>query len=213
MGEHASLGGTSAIGAVVLAAGRSSRMGAHKLLLPLGGRALVTYAVAAACVSAADPVVVVLGHDAERVRAALPPARYRTVTNAAYGEGMATSLRVGIAALPAVAGALVLLADQPLMTSAALDAMIAEARRLPHAIVRAAYDGRPGHPVCFPSRLFPELLAATGDEGGRSVLARHRNAVRLVQLGAPALDLDVDAPEQYEALRQVWQAHSRAADS
>jgi len=213
MREQSEPGERAKIGSVVLAAGRSSRMGAHKLLLPLGGRALVTYAVAAACASMADPVVVVLGHDADRVRAALAQGRYRTVTNAAYGEGMATSLRAGLAALPPVAGAIVILADQPLMTAAAMDAVIAEARRHPGAVVRAAYEGRAGHPVCFPARLFPELLAATGDEGGRAVLGRHRGEVRLVELGAPALDLDVDEPDQYEALRRAWEGHSDVAES
>src|SRR5260370_11530864 len=101
----------TSIAAIVLAAGRSTRMGAHKLLLPLGGRPLVSYAVAAACASHAAPVVVVLGHDADAVQATLPPRRQRSVVNGAFASGMASSLRTGIAALPPSAtGALVLLA-------------------------------------------------------------------------------------------------------
>src|SRR5258706_10124052 len=93
----------TSIAAVVLAAGRSTRMGAHKLLLPLGDRPLVSYAVAAACASRAAPVVVVLGHDAEAVRAALPPHRQRYVVNDAFASGMASPPRARLAPLPPTA--------------------------------------------------------------------------------------------------------------
>src|SRR5262245_45144211 len=119
----------AASGAIVLAAGTSSRMGAQKLLLPLGGRPLVAYSVAAACASPGDPVLVVLGREAERVAEALPPGRHVTVTNPNYASGMASSLRTGLDALPeAVAGALILLGDQPLVTRAIVAALLDEAR-------------------------------------------------------------------------------------
>src|SRR5260221_14145702 len=93
----------TSIAAIVLAAGRSTRMGAHKLLLPLGGRPLVSYAVAAACASRAAPVVVVLGHDAEAVRVALLPHRQRYVINDAFASAMASPLRAGTPAPPPAA--------------------------------------------------------------------------------------------------------------
>ena len=193
---------------VVLAAGRSSRMGAHKLLLPLGGRPLVGYAVGAALASAAHPVLVVVGYRAEEIRAALPAGTYQIVENARYAEGMATSLRAGIATVPAsAAGAIVLLADQPLLRSAHIDSLLTVARTAPHAIVAASYDGRRGNPVYFPRRLFGELLAISGDEGGRSVIARHQDEVRLVDLD-PAVALDVDQPGEYEALLVSWDRYS-----
>jgi molybdenum cofactor cytidylyltransferase len=198
-------GGGGPIAAVVLAAGRSSRMGTHKLLLPLGDRPVIAHVVAAACASGADPVLVVLGHGAERVRAALPPSRVQIVENPAYAGGMASSLRVGIAAVPAeCAGALVLLGDQPLITAALLDRLIAAARQAPDTIVSAAYGGRRGSPVYFPRMDFVALEAVAGDEGGRSVLAQHPDRVRLVECADVGSALDVDDPVGYERIRVEW---------
>lgn len=200
------------IAAIVLAAGRSSRMGLHKLLLSLGNRPLVAHVVAAACGSQADPVLVVVGHDAGRVGAALSPDRFRVVENPDYAEGMATSLRAGIAAVPpASAGAIILLADQPLVTAELLDRLITAASADRDAFVAAAYDGRRASPVYFPSRSFPELEAVEGDEGGRSVLARHPDRVRLVECGDIASALDIDRPEDYERVREAWEAWRRRA--
>ncbi len=195
----------TSIAAVVLAAGRSMRMGAHKLLLPLGGRPLVSYAVTAACASRAAPVVVVLGHDAEAVRAALPPDRQRYVVNDAFASGMASSLRAGITALPlAATGALVLLADQPLVTAALVSQVLTAATAHPERIVAATYAGVRSHPVYFPRALFAELSAVQGDEGGRSVLARHADLVRLLPLEPAAAALDVDRPGDYERVVAAW---------
>ena len=191
--------------AVVLAAGRSTRMGVHKLLLPLGGRPLVSYAVAAACASRAQPVVVVLGHDAAAVRAALPPDRQRYVVNDAFASGMASSLRAGIAALPpSAAGAIVLLADQPLVTPALVATVLAEAAAHREQIVAATYAGVRSHPVYFPRALFAELAAVVGDEGGRSVLARHADRLRQLPLGPAEAALDVDRPGDYERVVAAW---------
>ncbi len=202
--------GSGPIAAIVLAAGRSSRMGRHKLLLPLGDRPVIAHVVAAACASGADPVLIVLGHEAERVRAALAPSRIRTVENHAYMEGMASSLRAGIAAVPAeCAGALVVLGDQPLITAALLDRLIDGARRDPGAIVAAAYAGQRGSPVYFPRMDFAALAVVEGDEGGRSVLAQHPDRVRLVACDDIGSALDVDRPEDYERIREAWDVWTR----
>ncbi|MGH2514906.1 MAG: nucleotidyltransferase family protein [Ktedonobacterales bacterium] len=194
---------------IVLAAGRSSRMGSHKLLLHLGGHPLVTYAVNAALASKADPVVVVLGYMAEQVRVALPAGNYQVVENPRYAEGMATSLRAGIAAVPAgTAGALVLLADQPLLRVNYLNQLLDEAEEAPDGIVAASYGGRRGNPVYFPRALFGELLAVEGDEGGRSVLTRHADRLRLVALEPVEAALDVDRPGEYETLVANWDRYS-----
>ncbi|MGZ3663261.1 MAG: nucleotidyltransferase family protein [Ktedonobacterales bacterium] len=198
--------------AIVLAAGRSSRMGEHKLLLPLGGRPLVTYAVDAACRSSADAVIVVVGHNASDVTAALAGMRCRTIVNESYADGMATSLRAGIAALSSdVAGALVILADQPLVTSTMVNLILAAAIREPQAIHAASYNGKRGNPVYFPRRLFGELLKVSGDEGGRSVIARHSGVVRLVALPCKDAALDVDTPGEYERLVAGWEDYSPGA--
>lgn len=193
---------------IVLAAGRSSRMGAQKLLLPLGGRPLVTYALNAALRCNLDPVIVVLGYRAGDVRAALPPGRCVVVVNQRFAEGLATSLRAGLAAIPEeVDGALVLLADQPLLRAEHIQRLLAEAEAAPDVIVAASYDGRRGNPVYFPRALFDELLAVEGDEGGRSVIARHTERLRLVAL-EPSLALDVDRPGEYDTLVANWERYS-----
>jgi molybdenum cofactor cytidylyltransferase len=189
------------VAAIILAAGRSSRMGSHKLLLPLNGRPIVSWVVAAALASRADPVIVVLGHEVKRVRAALPDGRLIAVLNPLYAEGMSTSLRAGLTALPAhTSGALILLGDQPLVTPAIINAMIEESVSAPDAIIVASYQGRRGNPVLFPRQYFAELEAITGDEGGRSVLARYSKHTRLVEIDDALVGLDVDTPAEYQAL-------------
>lgn len=201
--------GTGAIAVVVLAAGRSSRMGAHKLLLPLGSRPVVAHAVDAAERSSAEFVVVVLGHEVEQVRAALPIGRAHTVVNGAYTEGMASSLRVGLAAAEAeasapLAGILVTLGDQPLVSAAHLDALLAAARAEPDALFAATYGGVRGTPTYLPSVTFDEVRALTGDEGGRSILRRHLGWLRPVALTPPQVGLDCDTPEDYQRIQQAW---------
>jgi molybdenum cofactor cytidylyltransferase len=200
------------VAAVVLAAGRSSRMGEYKLLLPLGGRPLVTYAVEAACGSSADAVIVVVGHNARDVTAALTGMPCRIIVNESYADGMATSLRTGIASLPSDAvGALILLADQPLVTSRMVNLMLAAAIREHQAIHAASYNGKRGNPVYFPRTLFGELLAVSGDEGGRSVIARHSGDVRLVAMPCKDAALDVDTPREYERLVAGWEDYSKCS--
>jgi molybdenum cofactor cytidylyltransferase len=188
--------------AIILAAGRSSRMGGHKLLLPYKGRPLVNRVLAAACASRADPVIVVLGHEAERVEGALQAEReFHAVHNPEYAEGMSTSLKIGLAATPKqAAGAVILLGDQPLVTSAIINSMIAASASAPEAIIAATYQGRRGNPVLFPRQYFAELQAISGDEGGRSVLARYPERVRLVEIDDALAGQDIDTPEEYQTL-------------
>jgi molybdenum cofactor cytidylyltransferase len=196
------------IAAIVLAAGRSARMGQAKLLLPLGDRPLVAHAVAAAQASVAEPVIAVLGYEAERVRGALPPARLLIVENPRYAEGLATSLRAGLAAVPPrCAGALVLLCDQPLITAALVNRLLAAARQDgqdARAILAASYAGRRGHPVYFPRLYFDALAAVEGDEGGRGVLAQYADRVRLIECADVGQELDVDTLDDYERVRRRW---------
>jgi molybdenum cofactor cytidylyltransferase len=190
------------VAAIILAAGRSSRMGSHKLLLPYRGRPMVSWILAAACASQADPVIVVLGHEAEQVEAALQAdGAFEIVRNPRYAEGMSTSLKAGLAAAPQEAdGALILLGDQPLITPEIIDAMIAESASAPEAIIAASYRGRRGNPVLFPRRYFAELEAISGDEGGRSVLARAPDRVRLLEIDDALAGRDIDTPQEYQAL-------------
>jgi molybdenum cofactor cytidylyltransferase len=193
--------------AVILAAGASSRMGSNKLLLPLGDRPLLGHAVHAACSSSAEPVIVVLGRDADEIQLALPSGRQRYVVNEAFANGMATSLHEGLGAIPeGAAGALLLLGDQPGVTVALLEALLADAREHPDAIVAATYAGKRGHPVYFPRHLFGELRTVSGDEGGRSVIARHEDRLRLVAWAEATVGDDVDTREEYQHQVSAWSA-------
>ena len=190
--------------AVVLAAGASSRFGAHKLLVPLGGAPLVVRSVAHAIDSAVDDVVVVLGRDAGRVRGALAEFRVGFVTNPSYADGMSTSLRTGLLALaPECDALLVVLADQPEIPTDAIDLVVAAFRGTGALIVRPVYDGVPGHPVLFARSLFPELALVSGDEGARAVLARHAAEVLDVPIAAPP-PRDVDTLQDYHACLDRW---------
>jgi molybdenum cofactor cytidylyltransferase len=201
--------GNGSLAAIVLAAGQSTRMGEHKLLLPLGGRSLIQYAVGAACASVLDPVIVVVGHDADAVARALPVDRYHLIRNPNYAGGMSTSLRAGIAAVPELAGpnllgAFVLLADQPLVSATWLNHLAREAASFPDHIIAASYAGRRGQPIYFPTALFPDLERVQGDEGGRTIVERHADRLRTVASERAEVALDVDDPADYARLAADW---------
>ena len=189
------------IAAVVLAAGMSSRMGTNKLLLPLDGRPLIWHAVQTACASSADVVVVVVGNEANEVAAALPEGRYQRADNPRYAEGLSTSFHAGLDALPTdIAGALILLGDMPRVSLESLETLLAAARETPERVIATNQHERPTPPVYWPRGLFAELHAIHGDEGGRSLLLRLREAVRLVEVAQPEEGIDIDAPADYQRL-------------
>jgi molybdenum cofactor cytidylyltransferase len=204
--------------AILLAAGTSSRMGAgrHKLLLPLAGRPLIVHTVEAALHSQARPLLIVLGHLADELRAALGaygahPA-IETIVNPAYPEGMSTSLRAGLRALLSrppeqrPGAALILLGDQPFVSAALLDRLIEAWRATGRPIVAPLYQGRRGNPVLFAATLFAELLTVEGDEGGRRVVEQHRSELLLVEVTEQLAQHDVDTWEAYQEALRAWQA-------
>lgn len=197
------------IGIVVLAAGRSTRMGSQKLLLPLGDRPVIGHVVAAALRSTLRPVIVVVGHQAADIKAAIVSPDVRIVGNPLYAQGLSTSLVAGIAALHEdLAGAIIMLGDQPLVTSDHLDEIAALALATGAPVIAAGYNGRRGNPVYFARSLFPELMASTGDEGGRAVIARHADQVVLAPISDESASLDVDDPSDYAHVVTVWHHRS-----
>lgn len=192
------------IAAIVLAAGRSTRMGeANKLLADVGGKPMVRHAVEAALASQAQQVLVVTGHQADEVRAALAGLDVAFVANPDFATGLSSSLKAGIRALPKeAAGTLVLLGDMPRIEAAHLDALIAAfASEAGSAIVVPVHQSRRGNPVLWPAELFAEMLALEGDVGARSLLARHAQRVREIDLGTDAVLTDVDTPDALAQLR------------
>jgi molybdenum cofactor cytidylyltransferase len=189
------------IGAVVLAAGRGSRMGGPvKQLATIAGVPLVRRAAAAAVASRAAPVVVVTGHAADDVGCALAGLDVAIVHNPDFAEGLSTSLRTGLAALPEdVDAAVVVLADMPGIDAGAIDRLIAAYDPAAGAlVVVATANGKRGNPVLWSRRFFPELSAVSGDTGGRQIIAQVPEAVVEIELGAAAA-IDVDTPEALEA--------------
>ena len=189
------------VAAVILAAGQGRRMGGpNKLLARFDGIPLVRRVVESALQSQASPVLVVTGHQADEIAAALAGLDVELVLNPDYAEGLATSLKAGIAALPgSVAGALVVLADMPGVTGAVLDRLMEAFRaRTGPSIILPTAGGKRGNPVLWSRHFFPELMGVSGDTGARHILARHEEAVERVEIGAAA-GLDVDTPEALAA--------------
>jgi molybdenum cofactor cytidylyltransferase len=190
------------IAAVVLAAGRASRMGSNKLVAELDGEPIVRRTVRAVLGSRARPVIVVTGHEGEAVRAALTGLDVQFAHNPDFALGMSTSLRVGVAALGPVAGALICLGDMPRLEPRHLDAVIdAYHSGDPDEIIVPTADRKRGNPVLWPQSYFAEIAELTGDVGARALIDRHAEQVRLVAIDDPAILVDVDTPAALAELR------------
>lgn len=183
---------------VVLAAGTSSRFGRTKQLLELGGKPLVQHAVDAAAVL--DEAIVVLGHDAERVREALDlPANARVVVNPDYEQGQASSLAAGLAAAgPSSEAAVVLLADQPGITADHVRALAGAFRASGARIVRLRFRNGPG-PALLSRTVWADAISLADDIGARALIATYPEWVEEVDVDADAPP-DVDTPDDYEGL-------------
>jgi molybdenum cofactor cytidylyltransferase len=192
------------IAAVVLAAGRSTRMGgSNKLVAEIGGKPLVRIAAEQALASKAAPVIVVTGHQRERVEAALAGLPVHLVHNPDFAQGLGTSLKTGIAAVPAEAdGAIVCLGDMPQVDATLIDRLIAAFDPEKGALaVMPTIDGRRGNPVLWSKRFFPELMAIEGDVGARHLITRYGEAVVEVPVTGTAALVDIDTPEALSGVK------------
>ena len=202
------------VAAIVLAAGEATRYGSQKLLTPLRGRPLLQHAIDAANASSLAPVVIVLGADADAIAARIEPGRARIARNPEYASGQASSLRAGVRAVSvdtaASAGlaapgatpdaAVVLLGDQPLVTAALLEAIVARQRETSSAAVMCVQDGRRSPPTLLHRDLFPEIETLRGDTGAREILARRSDLATLVVDRALAGLDDIDTPADLSRL-------------
>ncbi|HMJ45520.1 MAG TPA: molybdopterin-binding/glycosyltransferase family 2 protein [Pseudolabrys sp.] len=192
------------VAAVVLAAGQSTRMGAvNKMLAEIGGKPLVRIAAEQALASRAKPVIVVTGHERERVEAALAGLPVRFTHNPDYADGLGTSLKAGIAAVPEDAdGAIVCLGDMPQVDSALIDKLLAafdpERGGL---VVVPSINGRRGNPVVWARRFFKDLMSISGDIGARYLIGSYPEAVVEVPVAGDAALTDVDTPESLSAVK------------
>jgi molybdenum cofactor cytidylyltransferase len=192
------------LAAIVLAAGRSTRMGGpNKLIAEISGRPLVRIAAEQALASQARPVIVVTGHQRERVAAALSGLDVVLVHNPDYAAGLSTSLKAGIAAVPADAdGAIIALGDMPQVDGALIDRLLAAFEPEKGALVVVpTIDGKRGNPVVWSRRFFPELATIEGDVGARHLVASYPEAVTEVPVTGKAALVDVDTPDALMAVK------------
>ncbi len=199
MASPASIRGGNGLFAIVLAAGASTRFGSPKQLVRIAGRPLLHAAVTRASEIAGNALLVVLGSSAAELAPLLKHSAGTIVINQDWREGLASSIRAGIARLPgACAGALLLLADQPAVSAEDLKRLAAAWRRQPLHVAAALHEGGLGLPAIFPRTLFNELLRLRGEAALRVLLRRH--AERLVRVAMPSAAIDIDTPEDLLAV-------------
>jgi molybdenum cofactor cytidylyltransferase len=189
------------VSAIVLAAGRSSRMGRPKLLLSIHGRTVIERIVRALGAAGIEDVVVVTGHHGDDIEVRLLGLRCRCVRNPEpKDEDMLGSLRVGLLALGSCRAALLALGDQPAIEAPVIEALIRAWHESGASFVRPVHQGRRGHPVLLARALFPAILDAPPGATLRDVLARHQG--RDVDVATDSVLMDIDTPEDWERVRE-----------
>jgi xanthine dehydrogenase accessory factor len=191
------------IAGIVLAAGISSRMGRNKLVENVHGKPLVRRAVDAALASRLDPILVVTGHESGKIASALAGIPVTLVHNDGYGEGLSSSLKAGIAAVPQDCdGAMILLGDMPGISQDLIDRLIAAFDPLQgRAICVACARGQRGHPVLWSRAFFGTITALAGDKGARELLEKHAAQVTEIQADDDSPLTDIDTQEALVAYR------------
>jgi molybdenum cofactor cytidylyltransferase len=187
------------VSAVILAAGASTRMGTHKLLLPFGDEPLVRRAVRQVCDAGFDDVLVVVGYQHEHTLAALEALPVRHAVNTDYASGMGSSFRTAVEHLPDSAAAMFALADQPFVTANEYRTVLETYRQHAAPIVSVRYGEVMAPPHLFERTFFPELSQL--QHGARSVLHRHADKATIVRF-QPDLLVDIDTPQDYELARE-----------
>ncbi len=190
--------------AIVLAAGASQRMGRPKPLVSVGGRTLLARVLATLRTSHVGAIEVVLGSDAEQIRRAVALNGVTVVENPDFAQGMSSSLRAGVRALPPSAShALIVLADQPFVTAKTVDRLVQRATSGDGRIFIPTYRGVRGNPVLFDARLAPEVDAIRGDVGCRDMFPNHPHEIREVEVDDPGILIDLDTPAELSAIERA----------
>jgi molybdenum cofactor cytidylyltransferase len=185
------------VAGILLAAGTSSRMGSNKLFFELNGESVLRSAVRRALAGGLSPLMVVLGHQSDRAWKEIEDLPCQWTLNPLYEQGINSSLKSGIMAVPREAqAAMVLLADMPFVSPEMIAAMIARYRSAEAPLVISDYEGVNAPPMLYDRSLFSELLAMTGEGCGRQVVKRHRGEAEVLSWPAAAL-ADLDVPEDY----------------
>lgn len=192
----------STIGLMILAAGASTRMGTPKQLLLFQGRSLLRYIAEEAIASCCDPVVVVLGSQAERIKLEVDALALHIVENQQWTEGMGTSILTGMTALTAINqdldAVVIILCDQPFVSHRLLNQLVEAYRATQSPIIASAYANILGVPALFDRSLFTELMTMNANIGAKFLINQHTK--RVFQVSFPKGAIDLDTPAQYQQL-------------
>ena len=187
------------ISAILLGAGESKRMGANKLLLPWGKKIVLTHCVDTLLQSIVKEVIVVIGDRTKVIENQLRGRKVKVVINPQYRKGMSTSIQKGIRAVdPNSHGILIALGDMPFLVSRTVNSLIRAFSQGKGTIVVPSFRGRKGHPVIFHRRYKKELLQLKEDVGGKAIIERHQEEVRLVQIRSEGVVKDIDTWKDYK---------------
>jgi molybdenum cofactor cytidylyltransferase len=195
--------GAPKIAALILAAGSGSRMGGSKMTADVSGAPMVRRVAEAVSASKAKPIVVVTGNEPEKVAAALGGIEAKLVHNPNFAQGMSTSLKAGLAALPKdIDGVVVALGDMPLVSSGDIDRLIRAFNPLEgRAICVPVHGGRRGNPVLWGKQFVAEMQAISGDQGARRLIEEHADQVIEVPVEGDGVLVDVDTPDKLAEVR------------
>ena len=202
---------SSTVGLIVLAAGASTRMGTPKQLLTYRGSSFVRHMIEVAISSICQPIVVVLGANAEKIKPEVSHLPVHIVENQQWEVGMSSSIRVGLQALLAMNQDLeavaIALCDQPFISSQTLDRMIEAYRVTGQPIIASEYSGTLGVPALFSRSLFSELMTLKSSEGAKQLIKKHIQKVFRVPF--PEGEIDIDTPNDYERLQNLIELTER----
>ena len=189
---------------IILAAGRSQRMGKNKLLLTFRGKPILQHVIDTVLQTSLSPVILVLGFDSDAIQSQIDPGTSLVVENPDFTYGYGSSLQVGLKALnkPYI-GAMFLLGDQPLVTSRTIETLNAAFQKEPDRWVAPLWKGQRGNPVITPAAWFNKIFALKGDTGPREHLKDSAANLKLINVDDRGVVFDIDTPEDYELLKKI----------
>lgn len=191
---------------IILAAGRSLRMGKNKLLLDFHNKPILQHVIDTALQSSLSPLVLVLGANSDTIRLQINTGNGLVVENSDFACGYGSSLQVGLNALDRpCTGAMFILGDQPLVTTETIEKLIAAFQKEPERWVAPSWNGQRGNPVITPASWFDRIFALTGDTGPREHLKDPAAKLKLVDVDDRGVVFDIDSPEDYEHLQTVFE--------
>ena len=191
--------------AIVLAAGKAERMGAPKMFLPLGGKAVLQWVLESVLATAVDEVIcVVRDFAAVRAHISVTDDRLCWLVNDQADAGQSSSVIAGLWALDGRSdGALFVVGDQPMLSSALIDALLERFKEVSAPIIAPSFQGEIRNPALFRRELFAELLTLKGDHGGRALIKKYRDRVELVHWNEEATFMDIDNQKDYERIKAL----------